>query len=166
MVDWQTLPEVQICSRLEVGRLLESLASPEDLALFVSIGDPDDPLPDGYDRIVEPLRLHFLDADDDRGASEEDILRIIAAGRELRSGTARVVLHCWEGISRSTAAAIILLASAMGRGHESDVVSRIFSLRAVARPNQRMIRLADALLQCDGALIHAIEAHGVRTHLD
>jgi predicted protein tyrosine phosphatase len=70
------------------------------------------------------------------------------------------LVHCWAGISRSTAAAYIVLCDLHGPGHE-DQIARALRLRAPhAQPNRLMIRHADQLLCRDGRMIAAVEAMG------
>jgi predicted protein tyrosine phosphatase len=74
--------------------------------------------------------------------------------------TKPLLVHCWAGISRSTAAAFILLCDIHGPGHE-ETIARGLRLRAPhAQPNRLMIRHADALLGRERRLIEAVEAMG------
>jgi predicted protein tyrosine phosphatase len=69
------------------------------------------------------------------------------------------LIHCFAGISRSMAAAMIgLVVKAGGREQEAALLMR----RAAphAWPNRRMIALADEILGCEGRLIAAREAMG------
>ena len=74
--------------------------------------------------------------------------------------TAPFLVHCWAGISRSTAGAYIVLCDLHGPGHEA-AIARALRLRAPhARPNRLMIRYADALLSREGRMIAAVDALG------
>jgi len=74
--------------------------------------------------------------------------------------SAPFLVHCWAGISRSTAAAYILLCDLHGPGHE-DKIAKGLRLRAPhAQPNRLMIRHADSLLDREGRMIAAVEAMG------
>ncbi len=68
------------------------------------------------------------------------------------------LVHCWAGISRSTAAAMILLNKLHGPGHEETIAKALRFRAPHAQPNKLMIRHADALLQRDGRFIQAIDA--------
>jgi predicted protein tyrosine phosphatase len=73
---------------------------------------------------------------------------------------APMLIHCWAGISRSTAAAYILLCDRFGDGHET-ILARELRLRAPhAYPNRLMVRLADNALGREGRMIDAIETIG------
>lgn len=74
--------------------------------------------------------------------------------------TAPFLVHCWAGISRSTAAAYIVLCDLHGPGHEL-YIARALRFRAPhAQPNRLMIRHADQLLRREGRMIAGVEAMG------
>jgi predicted protein tyrosine phosphatase len=150
---------IEIASRVEAGLILGSHECAE-LTYLVSIGDPYDPLPDGYDNITRKLRLVVADVVSDLGATEADIQQIIQLAEQLRDSTGRVLVHCEAGISRSTATALIMYACWLGPGHEREAMERVRKLRPSAVPNRRMVRLADALLGREGRLIDALNLHG------
>ncbi|MEN9896317.1 MAG: hypothetical protein RIR97_2169 [Pseudomonadota bacterium] len=73
---------------------------------------------------------------------------------------APLLIHCWMGVSRSPAAAII---AALARAPEQDDDALALRLRrasAFATPNARMIDIADHLLHRNGRLTRAIKALG------
>ena len=70
------------------------------------------------------------------------------------------LVHCWAGISRSTAAAFILLCDIRGPGCESALAQELRALAPHAQPNRLMIRHADRLLGREGRMIAAVEAMG------
>jgi predicted protein tyrosine phosphatase len=70
------------------------------------------------------------------------------------------LVHCWAGISRSTAAAFILLCDIRGAGHEVPIARELRELAPHAQPNRLMIRHADQFLRREGRMIAAVEAMG------
>ena len=77
-----------------------------------------------------------------------------------RDRTEPMVIHCWAGISRSTAAAYI---AACTLGPDRDEVEVANVLRAAApsaTPNARLVALADAALGRRGRMVRAIERIG------
>jgi predicted protein tyrosine phosphatase len=70
------------------------------------------------------------------------------------------LVHCWAGISRSTAAAYILLCDIRGAGHEQETARELRAVAPHAQPNRLMIRHADQLLGRNGRMIAAVEAMG------
>lgn len=128
-----------------------------DVSLLISIGEKHDALPAGFHNVRERIRLLFADTlDPETGATEADVRRIIDAARALDGTAARVVVHCAAGISRSTAAAVILYAASLGPGREDEAVSRVFEQRPFARPNLLMMEIADRLLGRGGRLFAAV----------
>jgi predicted protein tyrosine phosphatase len=72
---------------------------------------------------------------------------------------APLLLHCYAGVSRSTAAAFITLCALTG-GDEGAIAGKIRKLSPSATPNRHLVGLADAALRRDGRMIAAIEAIG------
>jgi predicted protein tyrosine phosphatase len=70
------------------------------------------------------------------------------------------LVHCWAGISRSTAAAYILLCDIRGPGHEAAIAQELRAQAPHAQPNRLMIRHADRILDREGRMIAAVEAMG------
>ena len=88
-----------------------------------------------------------------------DIADLLAFGRDW-DRTAPFLVHCWAGISRSTAAAYILLCDIHGPGHERRIAQGLRFHAPHAQPNRLMIHHADALLGREGRMIAAVEAMG------
>ena len=147
---------IEVYSREEAGAILSSPSQRADVCFLVSIGEPQDRPPAGYANVRDKLRLLFADAMDESGPTEEDIRKLIRIARTLEGRTGRVLAHCQAGISRSSAAAVILYAVMLGPGREEDAVARVMKQREVASPNRRMIEIADRLLGLDGRLIMAL----------
>jgi len=70
------------------------------------------------------------------------------------------LVHCWAGISRSTAAAYILLCDIRGPGHEAQIARELREQAPHAQPNRLMIRHADQILGREGRMVAAVEAMG------
>jgi len=71
-----------------------------------------------------------------------------------------LVVHCWAGISRSTAAAFITLCTLNPDAPERLVAQRIREASATASPNRLLVRLADDILGRRGRMLSAVEAMG------
>ena len=69
--------------------------------------------------------------------------------------TSPMLIHCFAGISRSTAAAYILACAASAPGQEADIAQRLRAASATATPNILMVAFADNLLERDGAMVAA-----------
>lgn len=153
---------IEVHSREEAGAILSSPSQCADVCFLVSIGEPHDRPPAGYANVREKLRLLFSDTTDEDGPTEDDIRALIRTARALKGRTGRVLAHCQAGISRSSAAAVILYAVMLGPGSEREAVARVLKQREIANPNPRMIAIADQLLELGGALIAAVRDSRVK----
>ena len=87
------------------------------------------------------------------------IASLLEFGRTWKADSPMLV-HCWAGVSRSTAAAYILLCDRLGAGAERDIARLLRARAPHAYPNPLMVRLADEALQRGGRMTSAIEAIG------
>lgn len=84
------------------------------------------------------------------------------------AGLGKILVHCHMGISRSTAAGVILMAQAKA-GSEAEAFAALHRIRPRCWPNSRMIAYADDLLGRKGTLVAALKAHQreiLRNHPD
>lgn len=75
-------------------------------------------------------------------------------------GQGPMVVHCWAGISRSTAAAYTALCCINPDVPEEEIAFNLRRASPTAYPNRLMIRLADQALGRGGRMMRAIEAIG------
>ncbi|MEG6508808.1 protein tyrosine phosphatase [Methyloligella sp. 2.7D] len=73
---------------------------------------------------------------------------------------APLLIHCWAGISRSTAAAFIVLCALNPELDERRVAQSLRQASPTAYPNRRLVALADELLNREGRMLAAVEAIG------
>lgn len=71
-----------------------------------------------------------------------------------------LLVHCRMGISRSTAAALILAAAARPARPETNLALALRAVAPCATPNPLMIALADEMLGRAGRLVEAVRAIG------
>lgn len=71
-----------------------------------------------------------------------------------------MIIHCWAGISRSTASAFTAKCLFNPDIPEADLAQKLRSLSPVATPNPMIIEAADKILQRNGRMVEAIEAIG------
>jgi len=74
-------------------------------------------------------------------------------------GSGPLLLHCYAGVSRSTAAALIAL-TLRAKDREMEAAQVLRDAAPHAHPNARIIALADQLLDRNGRLIAARSAMG------
>jgi predicted protein tyrosine phosphatase len=83
---------------------------------------------------------------------------ILAFGREAAPDRP-LLIHCWAGISRSSAAAYVI-ACDRNPGFEREIADELRRRSPLVTPNILMVQIADELLGRDGAMVDAITRIG------
>jgi predicted protein tyrosine phosphatase len=132
----------------------------------LSILDPETPEPDAFGAFGAhaKLELRFHDVIEENVAGYDSpqphhIEALLEFGRDLLSqppGEAHLLVHCHMGISRSTAAALLLLAEATPDRPAREMMAEIAEVRSKAWPNLRMIEIGDRMLGLKGSLVRAV----------
>ncbi len=73
---------------------------------------------------------------------------------------APMVVHCFAGISRSTAAAYTAACALNPERDEMQIAWDIRRLSRTAQPNARIVSIADRLLKREGRMVRAVETIG------
>ncbi|HJM90409.1 MAG: dual specificity protein phosphatase family protein [Alphaproteobacteria bacterium] len=129
------------------------------LSLLGIEGVPD--TPDGMD----PARHLHIEVDDVPASFAGDIAPTFEHVTELldfstawdRQGP--MIVHCYAGVSRSTAAALTILCQ-YNPGREMEAAQALRRAAPHAKPNRRIIAIADRLLGSDNRLVEAVDAIG------
>src|SRR5262249_38174958 len=74
-----------------------------------------------------------------------------------------LVVHCYAGISRSTAGAYVAACALNPRRDELAIARQLRRASATATPNSRFVALADRMLCREGRMVAAIDAIGPGT---
>ncbi|MGB7431882.1 MAG: protein tyrosine phosphatase [Ahrensia sp.] len=110
------------------------------------------------------LTLHFNDvavaAPGLRLAGKGDVDRMIAFIKDWDQ-SAPLVIHCWMGVSRSTAGAMTALAALQPDRPAMEIASELRFAAPFASPNPRIIALADKALGRNDTMILAADAIGI-----
>jgi predicted protein tyrosine phosphatase len=118
--------------------------------------------PSGIDA-ARHLRLSLNDVAEvwasDLPPAEHHVAELLEFGRGW-DASAPILVHCWAGISRSTAAAFILLCDRLGPGLEQNIARGIRARAPHAFPNPLLVRLADEALGRNGRMIAAAQSIG------
>lgn len=132
----------------------------------LSILDPETPMPRAFERYA-PLRRHWVlrfhdvsaPIGDAQAPEQPDVEQLLAFAAELQEGApnTHLLVHCHAGVSRSTAAAAILLAQ-RNPGREAEAFRHVARIRPGAWPNRRMVEIADRLMHRDGRLIEGLRS--------
>lgn len=130
---------------------LVSIVGPDELPSTPPEVESDCHLRLGCHDIVEPLPGYIL-------PELEHVQELITFARGWnREGP--LLVHCLAGVSRSTAAALIVCA-VHGEGREAETGQLLRAVAPHAHPNRRMVSLADHLLGREGKLTAAVEGMG------
>jgi len=113
---------------------------PRDRHLQLSVNDIAEP----REGLILPGRTHI-----------RDILDFVD-GWDQR---APMLIHCWAGISRSTATAYIALCH-LNPGHERNAARLMRAAARHAQPNPRLVAVADAMMGRKGRMISAVAEMG------
>ena len=90
---------------------------------------------------------------------EEHVERLIEfVGQWDRA--APMVVHCFAGISRSTAGAYVAACALNPERDELQIAQAIRNASRTAQPNARIVSIADRLLKRQGRMVRAIETIG------
>jgi predicted protein tyrosine phosphatase len=73
---------------------------------------------------------------------------------------APLVIHCWMGVSRSPAAAVIAVLALHPEEDDFSLAARLRKVAPHATPNSRLIEIGDRMLGRDGQLVSAIKSIG------
>ena len=114
---------------------------PEENHLFLAMNDIVTP----QEGMIPPGEAHV-----------ESLLAFVAAWDRTRP----MVVHCYAGISRSTAGAFIALCAARPDRDEAEIAQRLRAASPTATPNALLVSLADAMLGRGGRMTRAIAAIG------
>ena len=106
----------------------------------------------GMDDIAVPMDSYVIPCD-------EHVTRLIEFVRGWHRTTPMVV-HCYAGISRSTAGAFVAACALNPRRDEMAIAREIRRASATATPNPRIVAIADRVLGRDGRMVAAIDSIG------
>lgn len=106
----------------------------------------------GLSDISAPMEGHVVPA-------EAHVERFLAFTRRW-DRAAPLLIHCWAGISRSTAAAYIAACALAPERDEAELAARLRKASPSATPNARLVAIADAMLGRDGRMREAIAGIG------
>jgi predicted protein tyrosine phosphatase len=168
------LPDFTIVGVDMAGRILKHPGLRREVQWVVSLGCGEQ-APDGWGTVSPKHRLRIEVDDLEKPYFEgyhlpnrhhiRDLLKF-----SLKACEGKVLVHCAQGVSRSSATALIMLAHRLGPGQEEEAVKRIFQcvlegetlgLREAAdeiHPNRLIVWMGDVLLGCEGRLWTALGA--------
>ena len=131
----------------------------------LSIIDTHEPRPGALDDFLE-IDHELIRFDDVvaeypgfEACTPQHIEKVLAFGERVHASPgSHALIHCHAGVSRSQAAAAILMCQ-HAPGQEEQAFLRLLELRKHGWPNTRMVEFADQLLGRDGALMRGLLAY-------
>lgn len=129
-----------------------TLLSPDDVGRRLQVNVP----PERH------LKLYFHDIAESRPGLIEpnsEMIKAILDFGETWSNARPMLIHCWAGISRSSAAAF-LMACERNSGYEHDIANELRRIAPFATPNRLMVAVADELLGRAGRMVEAVDRIG------
>ena len=104
------------------------------------------------DDITDPIEGYVAPAEEHVG----DLIRFVRSWDRA----APLVVHCYAGISRSTAGAFVTVCALNPQRNEATVARALRDASPTASPNIRIVSIADRILGRDGRMVTAIESIG------
>lgn len=156
--------EVHVCSLSRLARTVADTGA-RHVVTLINVGTPverpasvaaGDHLFLGMNDIVAPMDGYIVPAE----AHVVQLLGFVDAWWQGHGRQSPIVIHCWAGISRSTAAAFITACAIDPSRSEADLAHDIRRLSPAATPNARLVEIADRLLDRQGRMVSAIAAIG------
>jgi predicted protein tyrosine phosphatase len=154
------MPRIHVCSLSRVPETVRATGARTLVTLInadTHVPRPAGIAPDrhlfvGLSDIIETTDCHILPAD-------AHVARLVRFMRKW-DRAAPVVVHCYAGVSRSTAAAYITYCALNPKACEYETAQRLRQMSPTATPNARLVALGDELLGRNGRMIDAIRAIG------
>jgi predicted protein tyrosine phosphatase len=151
---------IHVCSLSRLHRTVEDTGAQHIVTLLKDVDlvrRPDTIVPAnhlvlGMDDITEPLTGYVAPADD-------HVMKLIAFVRRW-DRMKPLVIHCYAGISRSTAGAFVAACALSPQRDEQSIAQALRRASATAAPNLRIVSLADRVLGREGRMTSAIEMIG------
>jgi predicted protein tyrosine phosphatase len=154
------MPRVHVCSL----RLIEAEVArtgARSLVTLLSVGTPiARPGPIAEDRHLNIAMSDILDHLPGQVRPEMHHLDALHAFVERWDRREPMLIHCYAGVSRSTASAFIAVCQVSPHRDEREVAQALRAASPTATPNLRFVALADEKLGRKGRMIAAIEGIG------
>ena len=146
-------PQIAICRLLEVEEISTSFGATHLLSLL----EPGRKIfrPEAMPK-ANHLTLCFQDTWDPKllAAPTAEHIERIDNWVDAQSEDARLLVHCFAGVSRSPGAALGILAKSMP---PEKAVEALFKLRPQAVPNPLVVRIWDDRLRLEGKLLGSLQ---------
>lgn len=152
------MPHIVVCSLAAVEDQIAATGSTHLVTLLSPGSLPATPAAILAER---HLRLAVNDIDEEiegLTAPTAETVEHILAFAERWDGESPLLIHCWAGISRSTATAYVIACAKNPRASEAQIAQALRQASPTAQPNRRIVALADARLRREGRMSAAVAA--------
>jgi len=139
------------------------LAREHEVSHVVSLLDPDTPFPMMREVGERHLRLEVHDIEapsDGMDICCTDRMKMILDFVRGWRRDAPILIHCYAGLSRSTATAFITACAHNPDADEHEIALALRTASPHASPNRHFVALADTCLGRDGRMVRAVERIG------
>lgn len=154
------MPRIHVCSLQRLHATAEEIGARDVVTLIKNIGQVKTPTAVARER---HLALDFADIiapkEGEVLASENHIEQLLAFVTRWNRETPLIV-HCYAGVSRSTAGAFISACALRPDRSEADWAQALRDASPTATPNLHLVTMADRILGRNGRMVTAIEAIG------
>ena len=154
------MPRLHVCSLALIDAKVEETGA-RRLVTLLSLGTPVE-----RPRAIAPEHHLYIAMSD---ILEPQIGQVVPAKRHVHAlldfahqwdRAEPMLIHCFAGVSRSTAAAFIAACALNPSRREAEIAHAIRLASPTATPNARLVAVADAMLERNGRMNAAIEAIG------
>ena len=143
------LPEIVLMTG--ASHVLTVMGNVDQVARPVSVL-PANHLKVAMDDITEPMDGYVM-------PSESHVAQVLGFIRGWDRG-APMVIHCWAGVSRSTASAFAAACALNPHRDEIAIARQIRAASPIASPNRLIVSLADKALGREGRMLRALDEMG------
>ncbi len=152
-----------VCGKNEIDNF-----STEGITHILSIEDPGTPkeTPAWFKGVHWQIQFHDVESFSEARAfnatapTQEQVAEVLRCGEEClkasQAGPVHLLVHCYAGASRSTAACYALVAQAIGAGKAKEALRHVMQVRSEAFPNLLVVKHADHLLGRGGEMLRAL----------
>ena len=151
---------IHVCSLAALPETVQRTGASHVLTVMANVEQvvrPHSILPDNHLRIAMDDVTEQLDGF--VAPSEDHVAQVLAFVRSW-DRSAPLVVHCYAGISRSTASAFAAACMLNPDRDESEIARQIRAASPIASPNRLIVTLADKALGRGGRMVRALDDIG------
>lgn len=154
------MPAIYVCPKSKVPSVSQQIRPSHLITLL----DPHDEMPtpeivSGHRHLKLGMHDIAVALSDHTPPDELHVRELLAFAKDWNRDQP-LLIHCWAGISRSTASAFSIACMLSKPGREEEIALNMRKRAPHAQPNPRIVAFADKLLNRDGRMVDAIDAMG------